>query len=487
MDLADFKTIPDPHQVVGTELICKEKTVALFDDMGLGKSKQFIDAACCLHRRNLIDTVVVAYPAQCRPVWVDPDFGQVAIHCWRPSVMTEYKAGVDLSYHLSQVGPGQLWWICVSYEFLRQEGKEGFPWVRYLAGVLKGRRRAMLGCDESLCLKNHKAKQTRAMYALRQVCQRAVVMDGLPQSQSTLDLYAQYAILDKDILGFKNFYHFRNHHAVMGGYMNKKVIRFEHLDEFHKKTAPYTLRRMKNLSRPAVHSVREARMSPSAWKIYKEMREACLAYVNDRASIAAHAVTKVLRLAQIASGFLGGFEDKHVEEIDDAKTRVYLDWVEEIRTLDPDARIITACRFQPEIQRLVRRLKERFEDGGLRCVFEFHGQASEEQRRQFDHAFQPTSARRWAVGVVQPQAGARGKNWHGANYVPFVSNDTNLATRRQMEDRIERRGQQQQTYYMDFLACGPDGQKTIDHLQLKALRNKEDMASWTLDRWKTEL
>ena len=41
--------------------------------------------------------------------------------------------------------------------------------------------------------------------------------------------------------------------------------------------------------------------------------------------------------------------------------------------------------------------------------------------------------------------------------------------------------------YTDVIATGPDGQRTIDHVILQALRKKEDLARWTTDVWRRAL
>jgi hypothetical protein len=39
----------------------------------------------------------------------------------------------------------------------------------------------------------------------------------------------------------------------------------------------------------------------------------------------------------------------------------------------------------------------------------------------------------------------------------------------------------------DMVAVGPRGQKTINHVILRALRNKQNFADWTTNEWRAEL
>ena len=69
----------------------------------------------------------------------------------------------------------------------------------------------------------------------------------------------------------------------------------------------------------------------------------------------------------------------------------------------------------------------------------------------------------------------------------YVSNDYNLKTRIQSMARIHRGGQTHDCDYFDVVATGPNGQKTIDHVVLKALKEKENLATWTAAAWRKAL
>ena len=48
---------------------------------------------------------------------------------------------------------------------------------------------------------------------------------------------------------------------------------------------------------------------------------------------------------------------------------------------------------------------------------------------------------------------------------------------------IEMRKMLRTVSYFDIIATGPQGQKTIDHTVVKALKNKEDIANFTTSAW----
>ena len=64
-----------------------------------------------------------------------------------------------------------------------------------------------------------------------------------------------------------------------------------------------------------------------------------------------------------------------------------------------------------------------------------------------------------------------------------MSNDRRLLIRIQSEDRIHRPGQTRAANYFDVVACGPKGQKTIDHHIIKMLWEHRDLAEMTTSGW----
>lgn len=76
-----------------------------------------------------------------------------------------------------------------------------------------------------------------------------------------------------------------------------------------------------------------------------------------------------------------------------------------------------------------------------------------------------------------------GLNLTAAHTVVYLSNDYSLKTRLQSEDRVHRPGQRNVVSYFDVIAVGPNGQRTIDAAIVKALRDKNDLASWTTGAW----
>ena len=151
--------------------------------MRTGKTKATIDAACLLFEAGVIDTVVIACPAQVKPVWLAPEFGELKQH-----VFVSYRA-IELETKIEDKLAGYLQacnkfhvlpFVVVSYEFLRQEDAQtDYHKVAKLVEAL-GHSKYWMICDEGCALGNWEAAQTRALYQLRQTASRVTILDGTP-------------------------------------------------------------------------------------------------------------------------------------------------------------------------------------------------------------------------------------------------------------------------------------------------------------------
>lgn len=481
---------PFEHQKVGVRALTTHGAFAILDEMGAGKSKQVIDAACFLADAEEIDTVLVVTPASVRAVWAG-EFGEIQKHCWFPRTVAEYHARTPRL----PFAKGRINWVVTNFDFIRSEER-----LTALIDQLRFRRFVMV-VDEGIRIKSHKAAQTKACFKLGALAVRRWLLNGTPIGNNPLDLWAQFQFLDPEIIGAKNFFHFRAAYALMGGYMNKQVIGFQRLEELQRRLAPFVLRRLKEdcLDLPEKsYTVREAKLTPSLWKLYKQMRDECVAYLDtESASVAPQAVVRLLRLSQMTAGFVGGIEQpvptgdlyeqpqSPIREVGHEKLDVLLETIADLMETDePGVRILVWCRFRAELDRAAKAVAAKWPDV---TVGRIEGGQKEAERRATVQAFQKADDTTPMVLFGNPQAGGLGLTLTAAHHVIYASNDYNLVTRLQSEDRVHRPGQHHPVLYTDVIATGPDGQKTIDHVIVNALRKKQDLASWTTDVWRREL
>ncbi len=471
-NVTDFKRPPLRHQVEGVRRLVQKPAFALFDEMGVAKTKQVIDAACVLWTNQKIDAVVVIAPASVRSVWDDPEEGELEKDCWVPYTVSRY----DAKNQLLEARDHELLWIVTNYEFLRsRERLKAFK-----KQLRQAKLKFLLVLDESAKVKSRRAAQTLAALDVRELATRAVLLNGTPRANSVMDLWSQFFILDPAIIKGMNFFQFRARYGVMGGWQLRQVVGTKNEEELARLTAPYLLRRMKSECLdlpPKLYERVEVPLAGETWRLYEEMREEMVAWLKDEASVASHGAIKALRLAQIATGFLGGFgPDEPAREVGREKLNAFLDWMEDHR----GEAVVIWCRFRAELKRVVRDLGMR----GHQATWIAGGQ-SDAQRSEAKNQFMTSPEPMVLVG--QPQAGGLGLNLQRASLVAYLSNDYSLITRLQSEDRCHRQGQKNKVTYVDFLAVTPRGTKTMDHIILKALKRKEDLAEWTTARWREEL
>jgi hypothetical protein len=89
-----------------------------------------------------------------------------------------------------------------------------------------------------------------------------------------------------------------------------------------------------------------------------------------------------------------------------------------------------------------------------------------------------------AVLVGHPAAGGAGINLSAAHLAIYATNGFSLKDRLQSEGRINRPGQTRHVQFCDVIAVGPKGQKTLDHAVVDVLRNKKNVAEWTVENWR---
>jgi len=350
------------HVKVGVSALVNSPYFFIMDEMGAMKSAQVIIAAQFLFEANIIDRVIVVAPASVRPVWFDPELGELTKHLWIPARVSEYHTKIK------QWGPKEsaLRWVVTNYDFIREKTR--------LQHLLKYcNPRTMLVLDESSAIKGHRTQQTKACLKLRKRCGRIVLLNGTPIANHPGDIYSQANVLDGGrrrfgILGVESYFEFRARHAIMGGWMKKQIKEWrpEGITEIQQRMAPYVLRRLKkdclDLPPKLPPVVLTAVLTDKLWAIYKQMRDKLMVWLShETASLAPLAVTRIMRLAQITSGFLGGVEElsldddaddnpkteKVVQEIGREKLDVLLEWFDARLDEDPNIKVLSGSRFRP--------------------------------------------------------------------------------------------------------------------------------------------
>lgn len=502
-----FKSKPFAHQLEGIKKLVENEAFALFDEPGAGKSKQVIDAACTLAEAGNIDTVVIVAPASVRCVWLDAEIGEIKKHSWVESAVYEFHRKSKLVWEDSSKRPTDIDWIITNYEYLRGHHVEEL--IHRL-----GHRKTFLVLDESSYIKSRTAAQTKAVAKLRTHCAKCVMLNGTPLTQGPLDLWSQMQILSPKILAsFKNFYNFRYEYCEMrsqgfGGRRFQQVVSYRRLDQLAKKVAPYVLRREKKDCLdlpPKLYTEREVALTPASWKRYQELRRDLLITLDSgEKQLEPNAAVRVMRLAQLTSGILGGaiqevkaMESDSMAEKVEAENFAYavvqdvsdekLKWAVEYLTNECTAKaVIVWTRWRRERERIF----EWYAKNAVNKMemYQLYGGQDKKSREHAVSRFSSIIEEPYPIVLLaQPHAGSHGLNLIAATKHIFLSNDFSLGIRLQAEDRSHRPGQKHNLTIIDIIATGPQGQKTIDRTIFDALRNKQNIAAMTTREWRKEL
>lgn len=520
---------------------------ALFDEQGCGKTKQVIDAAQTLFHAGEIDTVIVLVPGpNVRSVWFDPELGQLESHLWNttPAVITEHHARIKRwTWGNVRASHGMRWFI-TNYEFIRSENRRfefnGYLGPRTLLVLDESSAVSNLRAEQTKAVVKLRRECGR-VWILNgtpgnpgHIFSQFYILDPrIIGCQNPFSFRARYALMggfkNKQVVGWLHAFepNGTGDRCAMSGCAlapTASVHAWDGIGDIQRRTAPYVLRRLKDATLDLPEKIppvtMTAQLTERTWDVYREMRDELMVWLDQNAAAtASQAGVKALRLAQICAGFVGGVIDPEnlgitvpsedpfesddgfpvpppssdattplvaqpEREVGREKLDLFLSWLDDQLTLDPELKLIVWCRFRPEVKRLLAELrtKPNLEVGAI-----WGGQKGPEKKIEREaalRALDPRTAPKGPVIVVgTPQSGARGLNLTACHTMMYLTNGTSLMARQQSEDRVHRPGQLHKVNYFDVIATGPQGQRTIEHSVIKALRAQEELANWTSSAW----
>ena len=255
----------------------------------------------------------------------------------------------------------------------------------------------------------------------------------------------------------------------MGAHSFNKIVSFKNLEELAELLRKFSSRVLKKhcLDLPSkTYTIREVSLHPEQLQHYMTMKKAALVILEDDTIFAQEAMTQLLRLQQILCGYLPVDDEGTLVDIPTRRLDALMETVEET-----SGKIIIWARFRKDIQRIEEALVKKY---GRESVGSYYGDTSEADRDDLVRNFSdPDHETRFFVG--NPQTAGRGLTLVSANTVIYYSNDFNLESRTQSEDRCHRIGQEQPVTYIDLLAEG-----TVDEHIVRTLQNKIALAGAAL-------
>jgi len=446
------KTIMSPRecQLQGYHLIKELPGVMLAFEMGVGKTKVVVDAVC----NNLQEyrRVLVVCPKSVVAVW-PKEFKK---HAQTPPKVVALDSG-SLKKRIKTLDHARIYSTGSIVAVINYEA----VWQGEMGKYIKAIDWDMVVCDESHKIKSHDRSARASTFVSRLSAKKRVALTGTPMPHSPLDVWAQYRFLDPSVYGDR-FTAFRARYAVMGGYQNHQVLGFQSMDDLNRRFYRIAIRVTKEevLDLPdQVDTERMVTLAPKAAKAYRDMQNEFIAEVDGGVITASNALSKMLRLQQITSGFATNEEGEQVP-VGDSKFVAFCETLDDIGMDQP---VVTFCRFRSDLDRIV----EAAEAAG-RKGFELSGRKNELAEWQDDTT--------GSVLAVQIQAGGAGIDLTRSCYCVYYSLGLSLGDYMQSRSRLHRPGQNYNVTYVHLLASG-----TIDERIYRALQTRHEVVTAVLE------
>lgn len=491
-----MKTKGMPHQLDALRELNGKKYFALFMEMGTGKTWTILADAERAYAAGKIDGLLVIAPKGVHTNWVRReipmhlDCKYIAAAFSSGNTTRKYRASMDALFKQREFGePPPLRILSINIDAITT--KAGFAAAENFLLATK----AMVVVDESQRIKTPSAARTKAAMKIgaRAVARR--ICSGLPVTNAPMDLFSQMEFLSHGLLGTTSYRAFVAEYAELLSENNPLVKhiaanapnarstpqiiarnrdgtpKWRNLDRLAKLIEPHSFRVLKKdcLELPdKIYTTVEFELDSAQRKHYDMMATELRIELGDQPDIVS-ALAALLKLQQITSGFvmLDG-TTRLLPNAENTRMKALKDALQDI-----DGQFIIWARFREEL----RQIAELLQSMDISFV-EYHGGVGDKDREMAVDKFQAGTARAF---VAQPQSGGTGLTLTAAETVIYYSNDFNLDTRRQSEDRAHRIGTKKNVVYIDLVAEDTIDEKIARSLQAKQLISSQIMGDNTLD------
>jgi len=439
-------------------------------EMGTGKSKVLIDNISMLYDKGKINAALIIAPKGVYQNWHDSEIPTHLVDhidkkmvLWQAMINKTQERKLNSLFETGE----ELHILIMNVEAFST--KKGVDFAHKFLNC----HNALIAVDESTTIKNPGAKRTKNILGLSKYSKYRRILTGSPVTKSPLDLYTQCYFLSPWLLDHSSFYTFKNRYAVMrtanfGGRSVQIVVGYRNLGELSEKLKPFSYRVLKDdcLDLPKkTFMKRIVQLSDEQKKVYSQMKQTALAFLNGKAATTATVMTQLMRLHQITCGHFTS-DDGTTQVLKNNRIDELIDLLHEVH-----GKVVIWAHYRHDIETIVEHIKKEFNTGVDNSVMTYYGDTSVEDRQKAIKEIQdPDSPVRFLVGT--PQTGGYGITLTAASTMIYYSNGYDLEKRQQSEARIDRIGQTKPMTYVDIIA-----EDTVDERIVKALRKKINIAS----------
>lgn len=449
---AGLKTKPWRHQIDAFQftmerLVRGAGAALLALEMGVGKTLVALIVLAALAAKR----VLICCPLRVVPVWEL----QIERHLGLPLIVVtlddsagsvaKKKSLAEEKLRLAET-TGRPLVVIINYDSV---------WRSPFADWAEAQQWDLIIADESHRLKAPGGKASLAFKRLRPHARARLALTGTPMPHSPLDVYAQFRFLNQTIFG-PSFAAFRQKYAVMGGFQRKQVTGFQCLDELEALMRTITYRVSKDVLDlpPQTHVTYHCELSGEAQRIYRDLEDDFVAEVRDGRVTASNAMVKLLRLQQVAGGWVKT-DDGQYHRVDSAKEKLLADTLEDIGSEEP---VVVFCRFHADLDAVHAAAKS----AGFASL-ELSGRRDELKSWQDGQS---------QVLAVQISAGGVGVDLTRARYSIYYSLSFSLGEYDQALSRVHRPGQTRPVEHIHLVA-----RNTVDTKIMRALEKRAEVVT----------
>lgn len=444
------------------------KGFGLLFEMGCGKTLTAIAIAGAGYQMGKVERLLIVAPTSVVAVWPKElqEYAKFKYTC--KTLLGEKKQRIKQIDDLLKFPFKALKVAVINYES---------TWRPEILEKLKEFDADMVIADESQRIKTYDAAQSKAMHELGDQARYKLILSGTPVQTAAIDIWSQYRFLDKTVFG-DNFFKFRGRYAIMGGYGNKKIVGYKDLEGLIKKEHSIAFRVTKDeaLDLPEqTFETRKIQFNQKEKNLYERIKKDSYAELDGGGHITATTVlTRLLRLQQLAGGFLVQDDAQKPQLVNRAKLDALADIIEDY-VIGSGKKLVIFARFIAEVKAIME-LAGKVLPKELKQVA-IYGDIKKEDRGGIVKQFQEDPNTVLFIGQID--TAGTGITLTAADTCVYYSKNFNYATYSQSLSRIHRIGQRNCCTYIDLEIEG-----TIDELISKALSRKEDMAKTVVDNWR---
>lgn len=447
-----MKYNPHDYQSYATNFILEHPVVAIFLDMGLGKSVITLTAihSLCLDSFEVSKVLVIA------PLRVARDTWPAEIEKWDHLRGLTYSVAVGTEVERKAALQQD---VCVYII-----NRENVQWLVEESGLPFDYD--MVVIDELSSFKSYQAKRFRSLLKVRPRVRRIVGLTGTPSSNGLMDLWAQFRLLDLGKRLGRYITHFRN--AYFQPDKRNGMVVFSYKPLPGAEEAIYNAISDITISMKATDHIKmpecimnevTVTLSLKERKIYDAMKADLVVSLGDDEIDASNAAALANKLSQMANGAVYG-EDKRVFSIHDKK----LDALEDIIEAANGKPVLVAYWFKHDLERIQKRFQVR-EIKNSRDITDWNNGDI-------------------PIAVIHPASAGHGLNLQaGGSTLVWFGLTWSLELYQQTNARLWRQGQSADTVVIHHIVA----KDTIDERIMAALHKKNETQTALIDAVKANL